>query len=272
LDEKLGGLRAGNLVIVAARPSMGKTALATSIANNVASAHKPVCFASLEMSCEELGNRLLASRLGISGADLCRGINVNAHMAEMLAEQRRGADLPIHIDDSGALTIAQLHTRLRRRHRKRAFDLVIVDYLQLLRGAAYRGSNRTQEVAEISGGLKAIAKELAVPVLALSQLNRATETRDDKRPHLADLRDSGAIEQDADVVMFVHRPAYYLEREQPSPLDVEKSRAWEKQMAAAKGRAEIIIAKHRNGPTGIVDLAFDETTMTFSSFGGACRA
>jgi replicative DNA helicase len=251
---------------------MGKTALATCIAYNVASVGKRVYFASLEMSAQELGNRLLTSRLGLPAIDLRRGIGAGAHMAEMLTEQSRCVGLPLYVDESSALTIAQLHTRVRRVHRKRPLDLVIVDYLQLLKGIAYRGSNRTQEVAEISGGLKAIAKELHVPVLALSQLNRATETRDDKRPHLADLRDSGAIEQDADVVMFVHRPAYYLEREQPSPLDVERSRAWERHMAAAKGRAEIIIAKHRNGPTGISELAFDETTMTFSSLVGSCHA
>jgi replicative DNA helicase len=247
---------------------MGKTAIAMNIAANMAEAEKRVYFASLEMTDEQLAARLLSSRVGVPAADIRSGRNLNVHMPALLAEKQRWTNLPLIIDASSALTVAQLMMRVRRAHRKQPLDVVFVDYMQLLRGTAYRGSNRAQEVAEISASLKAMAKELGVPIVALSQLNRATETREDKRPHLADLRDSGAIEQDADIVMFVHRHAYYPEREQPSPLDVQATHDWERRMAATKGRAEIIIAKHRNGPTGLIELGVDEETMTFKSLAG----
>jgi replicative DNA helicase len=271
VDAKIGGLAPGDLVVLAGRPSMGKTALATNVAANLAVTGARVYFASLEMSGEQLGTRLLASRLGLSAADLRRGVDIETHMRDLVAEAQKWAGYSLTIDQSGTLTIAQLSARVRRAHRKSPLDLLIVDYLQLLRGAVYRGQNRTQEVAEVSGGLKAIAKELNIPVLALSQLSRATETREDRRPQLADLRDSGAIEQDADIVAFVHRAAYYLERQQPDPSDAQATLDWQQKMDAARGRAEVIIAKHRHGPTGIVELHVNERTMTFGSVAGGGR-
>jgi len=268
LDAKLGGLTPGDLIIIAGRPSMGKTAFGINIAANRVEEGKRIYFASLEMSTEQIGARLLSRGTGVPAADLRCGRDFDSQVKALLDEQRRWAGRLLIIDESSSLTSAQLMTRVRRAHRKHPLEAVVIDYLQLIRGTTYRGLNRVQEIAEISGSLKAMAKELGVPVIALSQLNRATETRDDKRPHLADLRDSGALEQDADIVMFVHRPAYYLEREQPSPLDVTATQDWERRLAAARGRAEIIIAKHRNGPTGIVELCCDEATMTFRSLDG----
>jgi replicative DNA helicase len=244
---------------------MGKTGFAINVGLSAAEAGKRVYFASLEMSSDQIGERLLAIKLRIPMIHLRRGVGIADRMPGLLAERQRCANLPLMIDESSALTVAQLMTRVRRSHRKRPLDLVQIDYLQLLHGTSYRGSNRTQEVAEISGALKALAMELGVPVMALSQLNRGTETRSDKRPHLADLRDSGAIEQDADIVAFVHRPAYYLEREQPSPLDAQAMRTWQRELDAVRGKAEIIIAKHRHGPTGIVELDVDEQAMKFRS-------
>jgi replicative DNA helicase len=265
LDDALGGVAPGHLMILAGRPGMGKTAFGLNITSHLADAGTRVCFISLEMSAEELGNRLLAMRLAIPADNLRRGIGVAENMAAMLGEQQRCARLPLSIDHSSSLTIAQLNARLRRKHRKAPLGLVMVDYLQLLRGTVYRGNNRTQEVAEISAGLKAIAKDLSVPVIALSQLSRATETREDNRPQLSDLRDSGSIEQDADVVAFVHREAYYLERKRPNAANVEAVLDWQRNLEAVQGRAEIIIAKNRHGATDVVEVAFKERTMTFGA-------
>jgi replicative DNA helicase len=263
LDEKLGGLAPGRLVCLGGRPSMGKTALATSIGTNVARAGHRAYFFSLEMTSQELGDRITADAVGMSAFDLSRGVGVAERMRELLEEAQRWAEVPLIIDQSSALTIVQLRNRARRAHRKAALALIIVDYLQLLRGITYRGKNRVEEIGEISGGLKALAKELNVPVLVLSQLNRAAEGRENRRPQLSDLRASGDIEQDADAVVFVYRDAYYLEREPPDPNDVAATDAWRAKLEAAKRQAEITVAKNRHGPIGTVEVVVDERTMRF---------
>jgi replicative DNA helicase len=269
LDERLGGLSPSDLIVVAGRPSMGKTALVTNIATNVARAKSRVYFATLEMSATQVGARIIADAAGLSAFDLRRGLGVAASMKKMLEAAQCWADAPLVIDQSSALTIAQLRNRVRRAHRKGPLELVVVDYLTLLRGITYRGKNRVEEIGEISGGLKALAKELNVPVIAVSQLSRAPEGREDKRPQLADLRASGDIEQDADVVMFVYREAYYLERHPPDPADVGATNRWQDELRAAGGRGEINIAKHRHGPCGLVKVRVCEKTMRFSDLPSA---
>lgn len=248
---------------------MGKTTLATNVAENCARAGDRVCLFSLEMSGIDIGGRIVSSALGMSAFDFRRGVDADRRMRDYLAHAERWADVGLLIDQSSALTIAQLRARARQQHRKKALNLIVVDYLQLVRGTTYRGKNRVEEIGEITGGLKALAKELNVPVIAVSQLSRATEARDDKRPQLADLRASGDIEQDADVVMFVYREAYYLERQPPNPTDLGATRSWQDRLQAAKGRGEIIIAKHRHGPCGIVEVSVCPKTMKFGSKPGA---
>ena len=269
LDRLLGGLHASDLVILAGRPSMGKTALATNIAYNAAARASDdgarVAFFSLEMSAEQLATRLLAERTGIPSDKLRRGEVRNGDFVGIVQACRAMESLPLYIDDSPALTVAGLRARARRLKRRHGVSLVIVDYLQLMRPtASARLNNRVHEVSEITQGLKALAKDLDLPVLALSQLSRAVEQRDDKRPQLADLRESGSIEQDADVVMFVFREAYYLARREPAEDSAEHA-DWQDRMATVRNLAEVIVAKQRHGPIGKVPLYFDDRFTKFDN-------
>ena len=226
LDRKTGGLRNGNLVIIAGRPGMGKTALAVNIATNLARAGVPVVFCSLEMSRIELATRILSGDTGLPAWKLATGSISGPDMASLMAAKQQSTQLPLTIDESGGLTVPQIRARARRLKRQGKLDVLIVDYLGLMRSAQTYGGSRVQEVTEITNGLKAIAKELNVPVVALSQLNRAVESRDNKRPQLSDLRDSGSVEQDADLVMFCFREEYYLEQAKPVPSDRAAYSEW----------------------------------------------
>jgi len=280
LDEKLGGLHRSDLIILAGRPSMGKTALATNLAFNAAMAHLDaeregredrsegagVAFFSLEMSAAQLAARILAEATGITSERLRRGTLTNDDFDTLVTQSQRIEDGRLFIDDTPAITIATLRARARRLQRQHRIGMVVVDYLQLVRGTARGGeANRVQEVSEITQGLKALAKELNLPVLALSQLSRQVEQRDDKRPQLSDLRESGAIEQDADVVMFIFREEYYLERRQPREGTPEHDE-WRTQMERVHNLAEVIVGKHRHGPTGNVKLHFEGSITKFSNW------
>ncbi len=275
LDAKLGGFHRSDLIVLAGRPSMGKTALATNIAFNAATNYRAdddaqraadgavVGFFSLEMSAEQLATRLLAEQAHIPSERLRRGLVDRDQFVELVRRSQELERLPFFIDDTPALTIAALRTRARRLKRTHDLGLVVVDYLQLLRPSGRtRTDNRVQEISEITQGLKALAKELDVPVLALSQLSRAVEQREDKRPLLADLRESGTIEQDADVVMFVYREEYYLARTMPEEGTVDHAK-WQEKMEQVHGKAEIIIGKQRHGPTGRVELQFQAEYTLF---------
>jgi replicative DNA helicase len=277
LDRLLGGFQPSDLLILAGRPSMGKTALATSIAYGaclelaredaplIAAGEKPrsVGFFSLEMSGEQLANRLLASATNINSSKLQRGDMTNEEFAELVQRSSELASISFHIDDTPALSIAALRTRARRLKRMHNLGMLIVDYLQLVRPSFTKGNaGRVQEVSEITQGLKAIAKELNVPVLALSQLSRAVEQREDKRPQLSDLRESGSIEQDADVVMFVYREEYYLMRTEPR-ADTPEHAAWMEKMEKVYGLADVIVAKQRHGPIGTATLQFQSEFTRF---------
>jgi replicative DNA helicase len=288
LDERLGGLHASDLIVLAGRPSMGKTALATNIGFNAARSFRPgesgtakaedgavVGFFSLEMSSEQLATRILAEESGVPSHDIRQGRVSNEDFDKFVQASQRLASVPFFIDDTPALTIAGLRTRARRLKRQQGLGLVIVDYLQLLRGAGESGGfeNRVQEISEITRGLKALAKELNVPVLALSQLSRAVEQREDKRPMLSDLRESGSIEQDADVVMFVFREEYYLARSEPTQRPEEgvekfgdRHDKWKERCEQVYGLAEIHVAKQRHGPVGKVTLRFDGKTTKFDNY------
>ena len=262
LDEKLGGLHKSDLVILAGRPSMGKTALATNIAFN-ASQHilnreekSSVAFFSLEMSSEQLSTRILSEQARIKSDDIRRGKVTEEEINRYIETSRNIYNLPLFIDETPAITIAALSNRARRIKRLHGLGLVVVDYIQLMRSSSNKNEGRVQEISEITQGLKALAKELSVPVLALSQLSRAVEQRDDKQPQLADLRESGSIEQDADVVMFVYREAYYLERKQPKLGSIEHAE-WQSKMNDVNGLADIILGKQRHGPTGTVKVEFE---------------
>ena len=268
LDALLGGLQPGDLVILAGRPSMGKTALALNIACNAAQHPPPSNWAagmfSLEMADAQLAARILAERTGLAADWVRRGDLRQEQFDRLVAAQHSFGATPLWIDDTPALSVAALRSRARRQKRKRGLDLVVVDYLQLLLPARpNRDANRVAEVTEISAALKALAKELEVPVLALSQLSRAVEQRDDKRPLLADLRESGAIEQDADVVMFIYREEYYLR--EPPVEDSVKWSAWRDRIDRVRNQAELIVAKQRHGPAGSVKLHFDARTTRFSN-------
>ena len=262
LDEKLGGLHKSDLVILAGRPSMGKTALATNIAyhaaQNIMSKQEKssVAFFSLEMSSEQLSTRILSEQARIKSDDIRRGKVTEEEINRYIETSRNIYNLPLFIDETPAITIATLSNRARRIKRLFGVSLVVVDYIQLMRSASNRTDNRVQEISEITQGLKALAKELNVPILALSQLSRAVEQRDDKQPQLADLRESGSIEQDADVVMFVYREAYYLERKQPKLGSIEHAE-WQSKMNDVNGLADIILGKQRHGPTGTVKVEFE---------------
>ncbi len=271
LDGKMGGLQPTDLIIIAGRPGMGKTSLATNIAFNVASIYDPtqqvdgssrpdaggiVAFFSLEMSSEQLATRVLSEQAEVASSNIRRGEIAETDFERLIQHRQRMRRLPLYIDQTGALSIAQLAARARRLKRQRGLHLIVVDYIQLMQGKTQRAAqNRVQEITEITTGLKALAKELNVPVIALSQLSRGVENRDEKRPQLADLRESGSIEQDADVVMFVYREEYYLKNKEPRP-GTEDHLAWESEMKDARGKAEVIIAKQRHGPTGTVAMTF----------------
>src|ERR1700747_267440 len=280
LDTKMGGLQPSDLIIVAGRPGMGKTSLATNIAYNIARAYVPelqadgttkalnggsVGFFSCEMSGEQLATRILAERSGIPSSHIRRG-----GISELDFEKIRECSielqsLPFYVDKTGGLSIAQLMARARRLKRQKGLDLIVIDYIQLLTGSGKRGNdNRVQEVTEITTSLKALAKELNVPVIALSQLSRQVENRDDKRPQLSDLRESGSIEQDADVVMFVFREKYYLKNKEPR-AGTEEHFKWQSEMDAVHGKAEVIIGKQRHGPTGTIQLQFKAAVTRFSN-------
>ena len=262
LDEKLGGLHKSDLVILAGRPSMGKTALATNIAYNAAQhivkrqEKKSVAFFSLEMSSEQLSTRILSEQAKIKSDDIRRGKVTEEEINRYIETSRNIYDLPLYIDETPAITIATLSNRARRIKRLFGLSIIVVDYIQLMRSNSNKSDNRVQEISEITQGLKALAKELSVPVLALSQLSRAVEQRDDKQPQLADLRESGSIEQDADVVMFVYREEYYLERKQPKLGSIEHAE-WQSKMNDVNGLADIILGKQRHGPTGTVKVEFE---------------
>ena len=267
LDDRLGGLHKSDLLIIAGRPSMGKTALATNIAFNASkkiqddNRQSCVAFFSLEMSSEQLSTRILAEQSKIKSNDIRRGRISEDQFDKFLETSKNIAELPLYIDETPAISIAALSNRARRIKRIHGLDLVVVDYIQLMR-ATNTKDGRVQEISEITQGLKAIAKELSVPVVALSQLSRAVEQRDDKKPQLSDLRESGSIEQDADVVMFVYREAYYLERKEPRPATVEHAE-WQAKMNEVSSLAEIIIGKQRHGPTGNIMLEFEAMFTKF---------
>src|ERR687890_628061 len=279
LDRIMGGMQQSDLVILAGRPGMGKTALATNIAFNVARAYEGekqqdgsiktvnggiVGFFSLEMSAEQLATRIVAEQSGVPSYRIRRGDISEPDFYKITDVAREMQTIPFYIDQTGGISIAQLTARARRLKRQRGLDLLVVDYLQLLSGSAKKGENRVQELTEITTGLKAMAKELSVPVVALSQLSRQVESRDDKRPQLSDLRESGSIEQDADVVMFVFREEYYLANKEPRPGSDQHSK-WMLDMEAAHNKAEVIIGKQRHGPTGTVDLHFEASTTRFTN-------
>ena len=262
LDQKLGGLHKSDLVILAGRPSMGKTALATNIAYNAAynimkrEEKSSIAFFSLEMSSEQLSTRILSEQAKIKSDDIRRGKVSEEEINRYIETSRNIYNLPLYIDETPAITIAALSNRARRIKRLFGLSLIVVDYIQLMRSNSNKNDNRVQEISEITQGLKALAKELSVPVLALSQLSRAVEQRDDKQPQLADLRESGSIEQDADVVMFVYREEYYLERKQPKLGSIEHAE-WQSKMNDVNGLADIILGKQRHGPTGTIKVAFE---------------
>ena len=282
LDSKLGGLHKSDLLILAGRPSMGKTSLATNVAFNVARAYRrgtlsdgaegaveggAVGFFSLEMSAEQLATRVLSDASEIPSERVRKGDLTEEEFQRFAAAARELEACPLYIDDTPALPIAQLAARARRLKRTHGLDLIMVDYLQLVRPGSAKDS-RVNEVSEITQGLKAIAKELDVPVIALSQLSRQVESREDKRPQLADLRESGSIEQDADVVMFVFREEYYKEREKPGDHDLDAMAKWQEEMEKLHGRAEVIIGKQRHGPIGSVELSFEGK---FTRFGNLAK-
>src|SRR6201987_5569093 len=278
LDIKMGGLQPSDLIIVAGRPGMGKTALATNIAYNVARAYRGevqadgttkavnggvVGFFSCEMSAEQLATRIIAERTGIPSSHIRRGGITEADFEKIRDYSIGLQSLPFYVDETGGLSIAQLMARARRLKRQKGLDLLVVDYIQPLQGSNKRGNdNRVQEVTEITTSLKALAKELNVPVIALSQLSRQVESRDDKRPQLSDLRESGSIEQDADVVMFVYREEYYLANKEPR-VGTPEYEKWQLDMSLVHGKAEVIIGKQRHGPTGTVELQFEASVTRF---------
>ncbi|MCP9630334.1 replicative DNA helicase [Rhodopseudomonas palustris] len=278
LDTRMGGLQHSDLIVLAGRPGMGKTALATNIAYNVAKAYRGeiqpdgsnktinggiVGFFSCEMSAEQLATRILAEQTEIASSKIRRGGISEADFDKIRDHSIELQTLPLFVDETGGLSIAQLTARARRLKRQKGLDLIVVDYIQLLQGSSKRGDNRVQEITEITTSLKALAKELNVPIIALSQLSRQVESRDDKRPQLSDLRESGSIEQDADVVMFVYREEYYLQNKEPRPGTPEHEK-WATEMDLVHGKAEVIIAKQRHGPTGTVDVQFEGQFTRFS--------
>jgi replicative DNA helicase len=280
LDSKMGGLQPSDLIIVAGRPGMGKTAFATNIAYNVARAWRGevradghietanggiVGFFSLEMSAEQLATRIIAEQSGIPSSTIRRGGITERDFERIKDVAIELQHLNFFIDETGGLTVAQLAARARRLKRQKGLDLLVIDYIQLLQGSTRRAlEGRVQEVTEITTSLKALAKELNVPIFALSQLSRQVENREDKRPQLSDLRESGSIEQDADVVLFVFREEYYLENKKPKEAS-DEFQPWHKKITEAHGKAEIIIGKQRHGPTGTIELQFQADVTRFAN-------
>ena len=268
LDDRLGGLHQSDLVIIAGRPGMGKTALATNIAFNASKKlqdngrKSSIAFFSLEMSSEQLSTRILAEQSRIKSNDIRRGKISDEQFDKFIETSKNISELPLYIDETPAISIAALSNRARRIKRLFGLDMIIVDYIQLMKGSFNNRDGRVQEISEITQGLKAIAKELSIPVVALSQLSRAVEQRDDKKPQLSDLRESGSIEQDADVVMFVYRESYYLKSKEPRPATVEHAE-WQAKMNEVSHLAELIISKQRHGPTGNITLEFEEMFTKF---------
>jgi replicative DNA helicase len=285
LDTYMGGLQSSDLIIIAGRPGMGKTALATNIAYNVAHAFLPrtkadgtieameggrVGFFSLEMSAEQLATRIISEQTEIPSSTIRRGQISDADFDKIVAFSESMQKLPLHIDETGGLSIAQLAARARRLKRQRGLDLLVIDYIQLIQGSTRRAQEgRVQEVTEITTNLKALAKQLNVPIIALSQLSRQVENREDKKPQLADLRESGSIEQDADVVLFVYREAYYLGNSEPRDRNSQEHGEWQAKFEKVKYEAEVIIGKQRHGPTGTIPLHFNGQ---FTRFGNAANA
>ena len=271
LDRRMGGLQQSDLIVLAGRPGMGKTSLATNIAFNIAHAYEPaqqadgsfkaanggvIGFFSLEMSSEQLATRIISEQTEIPSSKIRRGEITESDFEKLVACSQTMQKIPLFIDQTGGISIAQLTARARRLKRQRGLDVIVIDYIQLMTVSSKRASeNRVQEITEITTGLKALAKELSVPIIALSQLSRQVESREDKRPQLSDLRESGSIEQDADVVMFVYREEYYLKNKEPKP-GTDEYLKWEGEMNDARGKAEVIIAKQRHGPTGTVAMGF----------------
>jgi replicative DNA helicase len=279
LDSKMGGLQRSDLIVLAGRPGMGKTSLATNIAYNIAAAYEQevmpdgsfkarnggvVGFYSLEMSSEQLATRIISEQTEVSSSKIRRGDISEAEFDKLVACSTHMQKVPLFIDQTGGISIAQLSARARRLKRQRGLDCLVVDYIQLMTGSGKSGENRVQEVTQITTGLKALGKELGVPIIALSQLSRQVESREDKRPQLSDLRESGSIEQDADVVLFVFREEYYVKNMEPRDPDDPKYAEWEQQMDKVKGTADVIIAKQRHGPTGTVKLAFQSEFTRFT--------
>jgi replicative DNA helicase len=286
LDRMMGGLQSSDLIIVAGRPGMGKTALATNMAYNIARAWRGdvrpdghietvnggiVGFFSLEMSAEQLATRIISEQTEIASYRIRRGEIDPGDFDRLATTAREMETIPLYIDETGGLAIAQLAARARRLKRQRGLDLLVIDYIQLLQGSTRRAAEgRVQEVTEITTGLKALAKELNVPIIACSQLSRQVESRDDKRPQLSDLRESGSIEQDADVVLFVFREEYYLKNKEPR-AGTDEHFKWQTDMEAVHGKAELIIGKQRHGPTGTVQLQFKADVTRFSDLADESR-
>lgn len=279
LDKKMGGLNNSDLIILAGRPSMGKTSLATNIAFNIAKAHKAgektdgthgtidggvVGFFSLEMSAEQLAARILSEAAEVPSEKIRRGDMTEDEFRRFVQAAHSLQQCPLFIDDTPALPINQVAARARKLKRTHGLDVLMIDYLQLLRASTAKDS-RVNEVSEITMGLKAIAKELNIPVIALSQLSRQVENREDKRPQLSDLRESGSIEQDADIVMFVFREEYYAEREKPSEDNLDKMAEWQQRMERLHGKAEVILGKQRHGPIGTIELSFEGQFTRFGN-------
>ena len=273
INAKISGWSNGDLIILAGRPSMGKTALAIGMAINAAKniykEKKSVAVFSLEMSAEQLVNRMIAVETGVPSNKIASGNVTDGEFGVVMNVMTQFGQIPVIIDDTPAITVAELRTKIRRMKRKHNIAFALVDYLQLMRSSAKSKDNRVQEISDITQNLKAIAREFNIPLLALSQLSRNVESRDDKRPQLQDLRDSGSIEQDADIVMFLYREAYYMERSMPSKENLENYNTWMAQNGEKwhqiENLAEVIVAKHRNGPIGTALLRFDQQTTRFDN-------
>lgn len=279
LDARMGGLQRSDLIVLAGRPGMGKTSLATNIAYNIAASYEQeiqpdgsfkaknggvVGFYSLEMSSEQLATRIISEQTEVSSSKIRRGEITEADFEKLVACSQMMQKVPLYIDQTGGISIAQLSARARRLKRQRGLDCLVVDYIQLMTGSGKSGENRVQEITQITTGLKALGKELNVPIIALSQLSRQVESREDKRPQLSDLRESGSIEQDADVVLFVFREEYYVKNMEPRDISDPKYGEWEALFDKVKGTADVIIAKQRHGPTGTVKLQFQSEFTRFA--------
>ena len=283
IDQKMGGLQPSDLIVIAGRPGMGKTSLATNIAYNVAASYRSesqpdgtlktvdggiVGFFSLEMSAEQLATRIVSEQTETPSANIRRGEITQEQYDQIVEFSKQCETLPLYVEETGGISIGALVSRARRLKRQKGLDLLVVDYIQLLSSAGRYQGNRVQEVAEITTGLKALAKELNIPIIAISQLSRQVESRDNKRPQLSDLRESGAIEQDSDVVLFIYREEYYVYNEKPDE-DSENYAEWEQRLDKVKNLAEVIVAKQRHGPTGTIQMAFHGEYTRFSCWSGS---